>query len=105
MKLIFRKLKSAFPGKPVYPILGNHEPSPLNEFAIGDDVDASLSTDWLYRLMITEFSQWLSKSAKQDIMKGGFYSVSPREGFRVIGLNSNVAQTMNWFVLDTIIRS
>ncbi|KAH1004168.1 hypothetical protein HUJ04_003965 [Dendroctonus ponderosae] len=99
MKLIFRKMKSAFSGKPIYPILGNHEPTPLNEFAIGDDVDAALNTDWLYQLIISEFSTWLPKSAKQEIKRGGYYSVSPREGFRIIALNSNVAYTMNWWLI------
>lgn len=31
LKLVFGKMKAAFGGKPIYPIIGNHEPNPVNE--------------------------------------------------------------------------
>jgi predicted MPP superfamily phosphohydrolase len=30
MEKVLEKLKADFPDTPIYPILGNHEPSPLN---------------------------------------------------------------------------
>jgi hypothetical protein len=30
IKKVMKRLQVDFPGTPVYPILGNHEPSPLN---------------------------------------------------------------------------
>ncbi|XP_050300057.1 sphingomyelin phosphodiesterase-like [Anthonomus grandis grandis] len=100
MKTVFQKLKESFKGVPIYPILGNHEPTPVNEYAIGEVVDPAVSTEWLYKLIASEFSEWLPDSAQNDLLKGGYYSVSPREGFRIVGLNGNVAQTMNWWLIQ-----
>ncbi|XP_076273221.1 sphingomyelin phosphodiesterase-like [Rhynchophorus ferrugineus] len=99
MKSLFRKMKRAFKNIPIYPALGNHEPSPLNEYSIGEDLDPKISSKWLYRLITTEFSQWLPKEAKRTLMRGGFYSVSPREGLRIVVVNSNVAYIMNWWLI------
>ncbi|XP_066145525.1 sphingomyelin phosphodiesterase-like isoform X2 [Euwallacea fornicatus] len=98
LKLVFRKMKSAFKDKPIYIAIGNHESNPENEFPLNATVDASLSCEWLYDLIISEFSQWLPEEAKQDLMKGGYYSVSPRKGFRVVVLNSILAYLDNWWL-------
>nr|CAI5843402.1 unnamed protein product [Callosobruchus analis] len=50
---------------PVFPILGNHEPHPVNHY--------------------------------ETIVKGGYYTVSPRKGFRVVALNNNVCNIENWY--------
>ncbi|XP_030745687.1 sphingomyelin phosphodiesterase-like [Sitophilus oryzae] len=102
MKSLFGKMKTAFPNIPIYPCLGNHEPSPLNEYAITNEnetLNDNLSNQWLYRLITTEFSEWLTEEASSTIMLGGFYTVSPKDGFRIIVVNSNVAYTMNWWLI------
>ncbi|KAL1509128.1 hypothetical protein ABEB36_003916 [Hypothenemus hampei] len=98
LKYIFQKMKDSF-GKPIFPVVGNHEPSPLNEFALGDEVNATLSSQWLYQLIADEFFEYLDETAKKDILIGGYYSASPRKGLRIIALNSNIAYTENWWLI------
>ncbi|KAF7272238.1 hypothetical protein GWI33_014950 [Rhynchophorus ferrugineus] len=94
------KFKSGFK-VPVYPILGNHEPSPLNLYIFENTTSANLSTQWLLDLVEKEWSEWLPDSTSDTIAKGGFYTVSPREGFRIIVINSNVAYIVCWWLLKT----
>ncbi|XP_066245456.1 sphingomyelin phosphodiesterase-like isoform X2 [Euwallacea similis] len=98
LKLVFGKMKTAFNDKPIYVVLGNHEPNPENEFPLNATVDTSLSSEWLYSLIVSEFSEWLPEEAQQDLMKGGYYSVSPRKGLRVVVLNSVLAYINNWWL-------
>ncbi|XP_056647785.1 sphingomyelin phosphodiesterase-like [Diorhabda sublineata] len=99
IKKIVQLFKSTFNDIPVYPVLGNHEAHPVNVFAplsIGDD----LNTQWLYDLILDEWSAWLNTdSIKETIRRGGFYTVLVREGFRVVVLNNNVCSIENWWNL------
>lgn len=47
--------------------------------------------------------QWLPVETKATILKGGYYTVSPKPGFRIIALNSNVCYTYNfWNFFDEV---
>ncbi|CAG9761859.1 unnamed protein product [Ceutorhynchus assimilis] len=98
IKLFYDKLQNGFK-VPVYSILGNHEPSPLNQFVDDNSVPSSLSSQWLFDLVDQEWSKWLTESQKETIAKGGFYTISPVPGLRLIVLNSNVAYTECWWLL------
>ncbi|XP_060531078.1 sphingomyelin phosphodiesterase-like [Cylas formicarius] len=98
IKLVYQKLKDAF-DVPIYPVVGNHEPHPINQYCFTED-ESSYSTSWVYELVIEEFPN-LPPEAKETILLGGFYTVSPREGFRVIVLNNNIAYTANWWLIDS----
>ncbi|KAJ8922713.1 hypothetical protein NQ315_007748 [Exocentrus adspersus] len=74
---------------PVYPVLGNHEPHPVNLWSSEGVEDGSLSTQWVFELVAEQWGGWLNEDAKQTILKGGYYTISPTKGFRVIVLNSN----------------
>jgi len=39
---------------------------------------------------------WLPESTRSTILQGGFYTVSPKKGFRIIALNNNVCYSYNW---------
>lgn len=97
---IYRKISETFV-VPVYPILGNHEPHPLNQFAPRSVTREDLSTQWLYEYLSDLWIGygWIPESAKATILQGGFYTVSPKDGFRVIVLNSNVCYSYNWWLL------
>lgn len=57
-----------------------------------------ISTQWLYKLMADLWIGfgWLPKSTRSTILQGGFYTVSPKKGFRIIALNNNVCYSYNW---------
>ncbi|KAJ8922712.1 hypothetical protein NQ315_007747 [Exocentrus adspersus] len=84
---------------PVYPVLGNHEPHPVNLWS-SDGVDGTISTQWVFDLVAEQWGEWLSEDAKKTILKGGYYTVSPRKGFRVIALNSNLCYITNWWLIN-----
>lgn len=41
----------------------------------------------------------LPKEAQETVRKGGYYTVSPQKGFRVIGINNNDCYTFNFWLL------
>lgn len=96
---VLKELKADFPDTPIYPILGNHEPSPLNVFAPHNISDEKISTKWLYELSEELWSTWLPPETSGTIMQGGFYTVLAKPGFRIIALNSNVCYTFNWWLI------
>ncbi|XP_044598927.1 sphingomyelin phosphodiesterase-like [Cotesia glomerata] len=100
IKKCFTIIKNTFGDIPVYPIFGNHESHPLNLYSPDYIKNDSLSTEWLYELMADIWIEagWLPPSVKDTILKGGYYNVSPRPGFRIISLNSNVCYIYNWWL-------
>lgn len=97
----YNEIYEAFKGIPVYPILGNHEPHPLNQFAPQSITDDNLSTQWLYNMVADLWINfgWLPESTRATILQGGFYTLTPRKGFRIIVLNNNVCYCYNWWLL------
>jgi len=67
-------------------------------FAPHDIVDERVSIQWLYKLVANLWSQWLPAEATETILRGGFYTVLAQPGFRIIGINSNVCYTFNWWL-------
>lgn len=49
-------------------------------------------------LVADEWGMWLPEETKETILKGGYYTVSPNPGFRIIAINSNICFTYNWLV-------
>ncbi|XP_011303541.1 sphingomyelin phosphodiesterase [Fopius arisanus] len=98
---IFKKMKETFRDHPIYPIFGNHEPHPLNQFSPDDIDEDNLSTKWLYELLADTWIEagWLPESTRNTILQGGFYTVSPKKGFRIIAINNNVAYIYNWWMM------
>ncbi|XP_047344030.1 sphingomyelin phosphodiesterase 1-like [Vespa velutina] len=90
-----------FKNIPVYPVLGNHESHPMNQYAPQSITDDNLSTYWLYNLLADLWINlgWLPESTRATILQGGFYTLSPRKGFRIIALNSNICYCYNWWLL------
>ncbi|XP_055380950.1 sphingomyelin phosphodiesterase-like [Condylostylus longicornis] len=97
MKDVYGKLKEVFGNIPVLPAIGNHESQPLNVFA-PPNVKERHSTQWLYDYLADEWSTWLPAEAQETIKIAGYYTYSPRPGFRVITLNNNDAYTFNWWI-------
>ncbi|KAH8310080.1 hypothetical protein KR067_001763 [Drosophila pandora] len=91
------RLKQAFGDVPVYPCIGNHEPHPFNLFS-PEGVPDAVSTKWLYEHLYNDWSKWLPEETKDTILKGGYYTVSPKKGFRIISINSNDCSTDNFWL-------
>ncbi|ALC47634.1 CG15534, partial [Drosophila busckii] len=87
-----------FPETPVYSCLGNHEPHPTNVFG-NEAVPAELKVDWLYQHVWSLWSKWLPAEAKTTVLRGGYYTVSPSKGYRIIALNSMDCYLFNWWLL------
>ncbi|XP_031341330.1 sphingomyelin phosphodiesterase-like [Photinus pyralis] len=97
---VYTELKNTFGNVPVYPILGNHEAHPANLFA-PEKVDPNLQTVWLFRLVAELWQAWLPADTQKTILKGGYYTVLVKPGFRIIALNSNVCFNFNfWLFYD-----
>ncbi|KOC66747.1 Sphingomyelin phosphodiesterase [Habropoda laboriosa] len=98
---IYDKMHDIFKNIVLYPIFGNHEPHPLNQFAPRNITQKDLTTRWLYELMADLWIGygWLPESARSTILQGGYYTVTPRKGFRIIALNSNACYSYNWWLL------
>jgi sphingomyelin phosphodiesterase len=84
---------------PVFPIFGNHEPHPLNLWPEDNINDEEHSVNWLFQLAAKEWSELIGEDVTETVLKGGYYSVSPRPGFRVVGINSNLGYVDNWWLL------
>nr|CAD7441276.1 unnamed protein product [Timema bartmani] len=98
---IVRAFNETFQDTPVFFALGNHEPIQANAYA-PLDVDTNVSTKWLFELVSELWSPYITEDAKQTILQGGFYTVKPRDGFRVIVLNNIVCLNNNyWLAYDS----
>ncbi|XP_044255456.1 sphingomyelin phosphodiesterase-like [Tribolium madens] len=95
---LYSYFKQAF-DVPVFPIFGNHEPHPLNVWPDDQLQDETLSVKWLFKLAADEWSKLIGQDVSETVLKGGYYSVSPRPGFRVIGVNGNLCYTDNWWLI------
>ncbi|KAK6192488.1 hypothetical protein SNE40_003944 [Patella caerulea] len=91
-------LERYLPDKPVYFAAGNHESSPCNIYA-PPFVTGNLSQDWLYGAFAEVWTKWMPMDTIDTILRGGFYSVSPLPGLRIISINSNLGTTDNWWLL------
>nr|CAD7195605.1 unnamed protein product [Timema douglasi] len=94
---VVNAVKETFGDVPVIFTLGNHEPTPVNQYA-PLDVDDDVSSKWLYELVAELWSPYVTDEAKQTILQGGFYTLLLRPGFRVIILNNVVGYKSNLLV-------
>jgi len=90
-------LQQHFPGKKIYPALGNHEGSPVNSFP-PPYITGKESLDWLLETLAEDWSAWLPEETQETIKRGGFYTVLIEKGFRLISLNMNYGNSGNWWL-------
>lgn len=99
MTKTFRALTESFPGIPIYPIIGNHEPHPVNQFAPDYINQTDISSRDFYRFIADEWVDWLPSEARITIEEDGYYTVLAREGLRIIAINNNDCYTYNFWLL------
>lgn len=99
MSKTFSALTESFPNIPIYPIIGNHEPHPVNQFAPDNINSTELSSRAFYRFIADEWNDWLPSEARITIEEDGFYTVLVQEGLRIIAINNNDCYTYNFWLL------
>ncbi|XP_055299063.1 sphingomyelin phosphodiesterase-like [Sitodiplosis mosellana] len=92
-----RLLSEKLPGIPIFPTMGNHERSPVNSFPTIEQ-DSSISV--FYNDINTLWSRWLVGNVSSTLRKGAFYSTLARPGLRIISLNMNACNDLNFWLIE-----
>ncbi|CAL4122871.1 unnamed protein product [Meganyctiphanes norvegica] len=96
--------RSFFPDTLFFPVVGNHEANPLDMFPAPGQAPSELATDWLYEELMRQWVDLLpaDQVANSTILKGGYYSVLLKPGFRIITVNNLWGYSNNlWLVQDS----
>ncbi|CAH1647174.1 unnamed protein product [Spodoptera littoralis] len=97
---IIEKIRSNFGDNvAVFPVIGNHESQPTNQFAPSYVLGEHINTTWLYDALTKKWDFYLSEDAKETVRARGEYSMLVRPGLRVIAMNNNVAYKYNWWLV------
>ncbi|XP_068231172.1 sphingomyelin phosphodiesterase-like [Palaemon carinicauda] len=81
-------IQAYFPDIPVFPVIGNHEMSPLYQYPDPDNAPAELAADWLYEALAAQWARTIPDLDISTVLYAGFYSVPVIPGFRIISVNS-----------------
>ena len=96
-KKVVDLLKEVFPNKTVFHSLGNHEIFPVNSYPT-TTVDSANDPSWLYDTLGEYFLE-AHPEALEQFSVDGFYSINYGTDFKIIGINSNMCENMNFFLL------
>ncbi|KAF2354919.1 Calcineurin-like phosphoesterase domain ApaH type [Trinorchestia longiramus] len=97
--LTAERIRSAFPDTPVVMTIGNHETDPINSFPVPEVYDQGFNPSWLYESLATQWKPWVPSSSMHTLIKGGYYAVVPYPGLRVLSVNGNYCNSMNWWLM------
>ena len=94
-------LSQYFPHTTVYPSLGNHESAPVDSFPPPGITTDQLSNSWLNQFVQKVWSRWLPPDSLPTIGYAGYYSVQYSEKLRIISLNTQYCDRLNfWLYLN-----
>ncbi len=94
LKEFSEKLQGIY-NKPVYPVLGNHEGYPCDQF----DVNNPESHGWILTNSAKAWEKWLPKEAQETYLKIGCYSIKhPGTKLRIVALNPFVQMSDNKYM-------
>jgi len=93
------EVEEAFPATPVVWAVGNIDVTPANSFPTPGASKKGHSPVWAYEALARQWGRWLPSEARRSMRRGGHYSVAPLKGLRVISLNTNYCNSMNWWLL------
>lgn len=86
------------PKKKLFPVVGNHESAPVDSFP-PSFIKGKDSISWLYSALNESWSHWLPKETYGTIKSGAYYTVSPFPGFRIVSINTNYCNKLNWWLM------
>ncbi|RUS85738.1 hypothetical protein EGW08_006532, partial [Elysia chlorotica] len=94
-----RMFREFLPDKPIFQAVGNHESVPCNSFP-PPGIPNQNST-WLFDTLVDVWRRWLPAEQLHTVATCGSYSHSPYPGFRLISVNNNYCNTLNfWLILN-----
>ena len=92
VRMVAEIIREKMEGVPVYPAIGNHECFPTDQFMPGAEAGLleSLAEAW---------EPWLSPESRAQFLQNGFYhSRDAGSGLHILALNTQMADTMNFFI-------
>ncbi|CAB4066404.1 SMPD1 [Lepeophtheirus salmonis] len=95
---VFEAMRKVFPNQRIFPIIGNHETFPVNNFPPHNLQNPQFEPSWLYNGIANLTSEWLTKESLITFKKFGHYSELLESGLRVIAINSNVCFNLNFWL-------
>jgi len=98
LKYAVQMVRRYLPELKVYPAVGNHESAPVNSFP-PPVITGHNSNQWLRNSLAQYWNIWLPNDTIPTIEKGGFYTLLLSKGFRLVSLNMNYCNNMNWWLL------
>ena len=58
-----------------------------------------INVKWLYEHLNSLWRKWLpADNTEATILKGGYYTYSPKTGYRIISINNNDCYIFNWWI-------
>eukprot|EP00897_Mesotaenium_endlicherianum_P006404 jgi/Mesen1/5792/ME000293S04948 len=97
LETVYGKLRVAFGATPVYPVLGNHGTVPADELP-----PPPASAGFLYGEIWKLWSAWLPAECELTVARGLYYTLLHEPGLRIVGLNTQWCDTMNFWLLTSI---
>jgi len=96
-KTVVDTVNEYFSGTPIYPSMGNHESFPCNSYPTSN-VNGADNPEWLYNTLAEYFKDWLPQEQLDQFRIDGFYSIEVSPELKLIGVNSNMCLTYNFFL-------
>ncbi|CAG0882217.1 unnamed protein product [Cyprideis torosa] len=94
-------LAQNLPNIPIYPVIGNHDALPVNQFP-PPSAKTSNPVNWLYKAAAKRWTEnWLPPSARPSVEWTGVYVVHLPNNFRIITINTLYCFKLNWWVYTT----
>jgi sphingomyelin phosphodiesterase len=85
LKIVSQMISQAFPTLPVFPVLGNHDSFPVDQYSrLPVDSAHHDNFDWLMDGLTSFWGQWISKESISTFMSGGYYTELAQTGNPII---------------------
>jgi len=97
---VYQKILRTFPNTPVFPTIGNHDTFPVDQFSLLSEDKVHLDNfTWLLDNLSIIWGRFLSEDSIKTLKTGGYYSALIMKGLRVISLNTQWADSYNFYLL------
>lgn len=83
-------IKSKFSQTPIFPVLGNHDTWPVDQFG-------SEHQNPMIDVIAQHWSKWFDDVAFRTFKKGGYYSIKILPGLKIIALNTLLHDALNLY--------
>ena len=77
--------------------MGNHEPDVVNMYP-PEELWGQFDLSWMYSNVSKPFEKWLGAEQLSTFKKGGYYTLVPEPGLRLVVLNTNICYLNNFWL-------